>query len=211
MARVRRLAVFVAIAASLGAGCAARRPKAPVPLTPTLVVLLADDETGATGRARVTNEFGTVELTTARDATLATSNNRPSPVGTISEVEVAQVFDAALAAIPSPPRIFTLLFKFEADELTDESRALFPEILNIVKSVAVPEVVIIGHTDTMGDSHSNVELGMMRAKSVRELLVEAGFDAATIEVRSHGEADLLVATRDNRPEPRNRRVEVTVR
>jgi hypothetical protein len=30
-------------------------------------------------------------------------------------------------------------------------------------------------------------------------------------VTSHGEGDLLVKTRDNTPEPRNRRVEITVR
>jgi outer membrane protein OmpA-like peptidoglycan-associated protein len=211
MNRARVSAVLLAIAGSLGTACAGRRVPAPGPLTPTLVVLLADEETGTTGRARVTNDFGSVELSNARDATLATSNSRPSPVGTISEAEMAQVFDAAIAAIPPPPRNFTLLFKFEADELTDESRALFPAILNAVKSIDVPEVVIIGHTDTMGDAESNVALGMMRATSVRGLLVEAGIDAATIAVRSHGEADLLIATSDDTPEPRNRRVEVTVR
>jgi outer membrane protein OmpA-like peptidoglycan-associated protein len=32
-----------------------------------------------------------------------------------------------------------------------------------------------------------------------------------IEVASHGEADLLVHTPDETPEPRNRRVDITVR
>jgi outer membrane protein OmpA-like peptidoglycan-associated protein len=32
-----------------------------------------------------------------------------------------------------------------------------------------------------------------------------------IEARSHGEAELLVPTRDNVSEPKNRRVEITVR
>ena len=35
--------------------------------------------------------------------------------------------------------------------------------------------------------------------------------APTIEATTHGEADLLVKTPDNTPEPRNRRVEITVR
>jgi len=30
-------------------------------------------------------------------------------------------------------------------------------------------------------------------------------------VASHGEADLLIKTKDNTPEPRNRRVEISVR
>ena len=43
------------------------------------------------------------------------------------------------------------------------------------------------------------------------LLVQAGLDMAAIDVRSHGEAELLVPTADGVFEPRNRRVEVTVR
>jgi hypothetical protein len=35
--------------------------------------------------------------------------------------------------------------------------------------------------------------------------------STTIGVTSHGEADMLVRTRNNVPEPRNRRVEITVR
>jgi outer membrane protein OmpA-like peptidoglycan-associated protein len=71
--------------------------------------------------------------------------------------------------------------------------------------------VIIGHTDTMGDPKANVALGLKRAMSVRGILVDAGLAASTVEVTSHGEADLLVKTSNNTPEPRNRRVEITVR
>jgi outer membrane protein OmpA-like peptidoglycan-associated protein len=46
---------------------------------------------------------------------------------------------------------------------------------------------------------------------VRNLLVEAGLAASAIEVTSHGEADLLVQTANDTPEPRNRRVEIAVR
>jgi outer membrane protein OmpA-like peptidoglycan-associated protein len=63
----------------------------------------------------------------------------------------------------------------------------------------------------MGDLRANVALGLKRANSVRDILVQAGLAPSTIEVTSHGEADLLVKTPDNTPEPRNRRVEITVR
>ena len=63
----------------------------------------------------------------------------------------------------------------------------------------------------MGDPRANLALGLKRAISVRDILVEAGLAPSTIEVTSHGEADLLVKTPDNTPEPRNRRVEITVR
>ena len=59
--------------------------------------------------------------------------------------------------------------------------------------------------------NANLALGLRRAMRVRNILVEAGLPAATVDVTSHGEADQLVKTRDNTPEPRNRRVGITVR
>jgi len=46
---------------------------------------------------------------------------------------------------------------------------------------------------------------------VRALLVAAGLDAALIDVTSHGESELQVQTADGTLEPRNRRVEISVR
>ncbi len=86
-----------------------------------------------------------------------------------------------------------------------------PDIFAAVKAFPVPEVAIVGHTDTMGNADTNVALGLKRATSVQRLLVDAGLDPAIIEVRSHGEVDQAVKTPDNTPEPRNRRVEIVVR
>jgi outer membrane protein OmpA-like peptidoglycan-associated protein len=130
---------------------------------------------------------------------------------TLSDDEVTRLFGAALAALPPAPKHFTLQFKFESDTLTDASAALVPEILAAVKVLAVPEVMIVGHTDTMGDRKSNVALGLKRAMAMRAILVRAGLLPSLVDVTSHGESDLLVKTRDNTPEPRNRRVEITVR
>ena len=129
----------------------------------------------------------------------------------MSEADVTRLFGDALAALPPAPRHFTLHFRFESDALTEESTALVPEILRTVKALSVPEAVVVGHTDTMGNPGANVALGLKRAISVRNILVEAGLAPSTIEVTSHGEADLLVKTPNNTPEPRNRRVEITVR
>jgi len=113
--------------------------------------------------------------------------------------------------MPPAPRHFTLRFRFESDELTDESRGMMPEILAVVKSFPFPDVAVVGHTDTMGSPDANVALGLKRATSVQRLLIDAGLDARIIEVRSHGEVDQVVKTPNNTPEPRNRRVEIVVR
>ena len=210
----RPSALLVAIAVVLTGGCAAKRggrAQEPRPLPPAMVVLLPDPETGVTGRIHVSNGLGAVDLSAPRTATRVTGDAPPGPITTMSDEEVKRVFGAALAALPPAPRHFTLEFRFESDTLTAESIAVVPEILQSVKALPVPEVVIVGHTDTMGDRKANVALGLKRANSVREILATAGLARSTIEVASHGEGDLLVKTPNNTPEPRNRRVETTVK
>jgi outer membrane protein OmpA-like peptidoglycan-associated protein len=211
MSPAKPAALLVMIAVVLAAGCGPKRLAQPARPTPTLIVLLPDPESGTTGRARISNEFGSADLAAPRAASRVTGDGPPRPVSTMSEADVKRLFGDALAALPPAPRHFTLHFQFESDALTEESTALVPEVLRSVKLLSVPEVVVVGHTDAMGDPRTNVALGLKRAIGVRDILVDAGLAPSTIEVTSHGEADLLVKTSDNSPEPRNRRVEITVR
>jgi len=205
--------VFVAaVAAALEVACAGKHAApAPPESARTLVVLLPDSDTGVTGRAFVSNKAGSTDLNTTRDSSTATPSAAPAAVTTMSEEEVQRVFGDTLSALPPAPIHFTLYFKFESDELTDESRALLPVILKTVKERSIPEVLVVGHTDTMGTPQKNIDLGLARANTVRGLLVQVGLDASLIEVRSHGESDLLVKTPDETAEGRNRRVEISVR
>ena len=214
-----RLAALLVVttAAGLVSGCGPKQVRTPEPdpKTATLVMLLPDPDSGATGRATVSSKASgkpaTVELAAAREATIVGINQPPTRVTTLSEAEVKSQYASLLSALPPAPQHFILYFRFESDELTAESRALVPDILKAVKDRPVPEVVVTGHTDTMGSPGNNFELGMKRATMVRTLLGEAGLDLASIEVTSHGEAVLLVKTADETYEPRNRRVEITIR
>ncbi len=208
----RRATVLVTILASMTTACGQRHLDLSVPPAPgrTLVVLLPDAD-GTVGRAKVSNRGGGADLDAAREATQATVNRRPSRVNTVSQQDVNRIFGEALSALPAAPQHFILYFRFESDELTDESRALVQDIQKAVKERPIPDIAVVGHTDTMGTPRANFDLGLKRAASVRGLLSEAGLDASTIDVTSLGEADLLVKTPDETPEPRNRRVEVTLR
>jgi outer membrane protein OmpA-like peptidoglycan-associated protein len=109
------------------------------------------------------------------------------------------------------PEHFTLHFLFESESLTEESRALLPRILAAARNHPFPDVAVTGHTDTTGSAAGNYELGLRRANSIRTRLIEAGVDRGLIDVTSHGEADPLVKTADEVADPRNRRVEITIR
>lgn len=176
-----------------------------------LVMLLPDPERNATGRAAVSNAGASADLDAAGEYTLVGVNQPPTRVKMMKESEVKRLYGDLLASLPPAPKHFTLYFRFESDELTDESRALVPDVLQAMKNRPVPEVSVVGHTDTTGTPNSNFDLGLKRGNMVRGLLVAAGLDATSVEVTSHGEAVLLVRTPDETYEPRNRRVEITIR
>ena len=195
---------------AIAAACGPKRINLPVRSGQTLTVILPDSDTRSTGDARVSNPLGSVDLEEERDAALAAAG-QPPVLGTLTPEDVEKIFGDALSALPPAPQRFTLFFRFESDALTDESQALIPQILAAVKKHAVQDVVVIGHTDTMGTQQANYALGLKRAMTVRNLLVDAGLDGSTIDVTSVGELDLLVKTADETPEPRNRRVDIAVR
>lgn len=211
MRGARPFGTWPAIAAvSIAAACGPQHISGPARPGQDLIVLLPDSDTRSTGDARVANPFGSVDLAEERDAALVTADRAPV-LTKLSPADVKNIFGDALSALPPAPQRFTLFFRFESDELTDQSQALIPEILGAVKEHAAQDVVVIGHTDTMGTQQANFGLGLKRALMVRNLLVKAGLDGSTIEATSVGELDLLVKTPDETPEPRNRRVDIAVR
>lgn len=129
----------------------------------------------------------------------------------MSDADIQRLFGSALAVQPPAARRFDLYFETGGDTLTAESKALVPDVLATVKGRVAPEVSVVGHTDTTGAAAANVTLGQRRAELIRELLLQAGLDPALVDVKSHGESDLLVPTPDNTAEARNRRVEIVVR
>ena len=206
----RAFGAWIAIAVSIATACGPKHISSPVRPGQDVIVLLQDSDTKSTGAAGVSNPLGSVDLAAERDAALVSSGRAPV-LTKLSPADVQRMFGDALSALPPAPRRFTLFFRFESDELTDQSQALIPQILGVVKEHAVQDVVVVGHTDTMGTQQANFGLGLKRAMMVRNLLVEAGLDGSTIDVTSVGELDPIVKTPDETPEPRNRRVDIAVR
>jgi outer membrane protein OmpA-like peptidoglycan-associated protein len=205
--------VFPLLALVLAAaGCVPKKAQTPQPAShsPDLVVLLPDRGKTTAGRAIVSNDKGSVDLDEAGAAVVISRGQAPRAVS-LDAKDVQRKFADALASLPSSPEHFVLYFRFDSEELTDESRRLVQQVLTAVKQRQDPEVVAIGHTDTTGTAAKNIELGLRRANAVRAILIDAGLAPAAVAVRSHGEAVLLVQTADGVFEPRNRRVEITVR
>jgi outer membrane protein OmpA-like peptidoglycan-associated protein len=129
----------------------------------------------------------------------------------LSEQQVADSFGATIASLPARPTIFLLYFLTGKDELTPDSGNELDKILAAMKARPVPDIVVTGHTDTVGNADLNDKLSMQRAERVKGFLTGIGIPGDRIQTAGRGERELLVPTADNVDEPRNRRVEINVR
>jgi OOP family OmpA-OmpF porin len=204
---------IVALALALTA-CARPLPPPPVaeaprPARDDLYVIVPGPD-GTTGAITVTTPGGTQVLDKPYAAARIREPGR-AEAGVASEEEVRQVFGTALAAQPPRPVSFTLYFLEARDELTPESQRVMQQIFTEIGRRPDPEIAVIGHTDRMGTVPANDALSLRRAERVRAELVKLGIQASRIEVAGRGEREPLVATEDEVPEARNRRVEISIR
>lgn len=133
-------------------------------------------------------------------------------VVTISDsADIRSRYGALIDTLPQRAAVFTVYFVTDTDNLTAESAAQLAQIKQQLASRPAPEIIVIGHTDTVAKREYNDILSMKRAETVKRILVQAGIAADQIAVQARGERELLIQTADGIDEPRNRRVEIRVR
>jgi len=78
-------------------------------------------------------------------------------------------------------------FKFDRDDLDDESRATLRQNASYLKANSSAVVEVQGHCDERGTNNYNVALGERRAHSTKMYLVSQGVSARRIHTISYGE------------------------
>jgi outer membrane protein OmpA-like peptidoglycan-associated protein len=174
-----------------------------------LFVVLPNAE--GSGVGAITVEDG--KTVTTLDQPYATAETRAGTSAPVEETQgnISVIFRSAIAARPILPHHFRLYFILGSDNLTPESKAAYDAVFDDIKQRPVYEIEVIGFTDTLGDLRYNQALSLRRAEAIRDKLVRDGLDGQAISTAGRGKHDLLVPTADQTPEPRNRRVEITVR
>jgi OOP family OmpA-OmpF porin len=175
-------------------------------------VFVLQSEDGHAGAITISNPGGATTLTATNSAVgIDAPGTAPGAVFMVTEEQVASTFGKVLAAEPRPSQHFVLWFETGRTTLDVASRAQLPMMISAAKGVAAPYITVSGHTDTTATAAFNDPLALARAVAIRNALVAAGLDTRQIEVASYGSNDPLIPTGPNVAEPRNRRVEVTVR
>ena len=196
-----RILVWLApVALTLLVGCATRND---------LYVLLPGKD-GKTG-ALVVDSGGKQQTLNTPYAAARVKNVGSVDSFTSSEADVKQEFGPALEAQPKRPVSFYLYFQRDTDEFAPESKDLVRQIFAEIARRPAPEIVIIGHTDRVGSMQYNDALSLRRAERCRDELIKLGIPKVRISVAGRGFRELEVPTGDQVSEPRNRRVEISVR
>ncbi len=177
---------------------------------PSTLVVLLPDENSPNGAVAVGQGSALTVLDTPMTAAIVEQDG-PVVKENITQEEVERHFSEALAATPLEPISFTLYFEEGSSVVLDTSKDTLGKIFEEVAKRQAVEVQITGHTDTVGAASDNDQLSIKRAEAVKEMLVSKGLKSNFIRAVGRGERELLVSTPDNVNEPKNRRVEVTIR
>jgi OmpA-OmpF porin, OOP family len=178
---------------------------------PTNVVVLIPDENGTVGKIAVREGANTAELDRALAAVNAGSEASVRNVFTAQRADVYSEFAGALAATPRAPLVYILYFQSGLTELDPRSRGDLSATTAAAKITSNVDISVIGHADATGSDAYNSALSLKRAQTIRDTLVAAGIPNDVIEVDYHGANNPLIPTPRGVAEPRNRRVEVTIR
>ncbi len=174
-------------------------------------VVLLPDSNGKTGAVIVKTDTSQQLLSTAYGSA---SVNTKGVITLQAEdaAKVTQRYASTLDARPQPPVSFILYFEFgSAADIVPAFNPVLAQLLAALPTYPAPEITVIGHTDRVGSLESNDRLSLQRAQTVRDLIVQAGIPSDIIGVSGRGEREPVVATDDEVPEEKNRRVEINLR
>lgn len=203
-------ALAAGVATALLAGCAAPPPPPPPPPQARETYMVMPEDGGRVGVLTVTLKDGRQQVLEGEYRAMRVQGDAQQTfVGDRAQLE--SLFGEAVTALPKPPMNLSLFFVRGKDELTAESRAAAEQAYRDFLERQSQEVWIVGHTDTVGSERFNEALSLKRAERVRQMLIKLGIPAENIVAKGKGKRDLLVRTPDNTDEPRNRRVDISVR
>jgi outer membrane protein OmpA-like peptidoglycan-associated protein len=193
------LAMLTLSLGSLLAGCA-----------PSTRVTLLPQVNGGNSAVDVTTGQSTLQINQPYQVAVIGRSGTVALENTTAD-QVRKGYPSLLELTPPPAEIFVLEFETGSSTLTAASLAQLGTVVARAQARSGGEIVVTGHTDRQGSLEANDRLSLERAKAVRALLIEKGFQGNRIEAVGRGEREPLVPTEDEVAEPRNRRAEVLVR
>lgn len=103
-----------------------------------------------------------------------------------------------------------LLFDFDSDVVKGAARTNLTELAQSLEKYPKTDVLIVGHTDNVGNATYNEGLSMRRAQSARSFLVSRGLSRDRVNIDGRGETEPVAGNETEAGRQQNRRVEVAI-
>lgn len=123
---------------------------------------------------------------------------------------------AALATLKEETRglVVTLsggvLFRTNESNLMPTARVKLEQVAHALLAIPARNLIVEGHTDSMGTDAYNQSLSQRRADTVRDFLVQRGYPAEHIQSRGRGEGSPIANNDSAEGRANNRRVEIVI-
>ncbi|HLU24221.1 MAG TPA: OmpA family protein [Longimicrobiales bacterium] len=103
-----------------------------------------------------------------------------------------------------------ILFDFDSDQLRPEARQNLANLAASLQKYPRSNVLLVGHTDSIGSDAYNQALSERRARAAMNYLVSQGVAAARITAVGRGETEPVADNETEAGRQANRRVEVAI-
>jgi outer membrane protein OmpA-like peptidoglycan-associated protein len=103
-----------------------------------------------------------------------------------------------------------ILFPFDSAELQGAGRDNLRRLADSLQENARTEIMLVGHTDSVGQPGYNQELSERRARAAADYLSAQGVSRSRLLTSGKGEAEPIASNDDDAGRRRNRRVEVAI-
>jgi outer membrane protein OmpA-like peptidoglycan-associated protein len=103
-----------------------------------------------------------------------------------------------------------LLYDFDSDAVKPTARQNLAQLATSLEKYPKSDLLILGHTDSVGTDAYNKGLSVRRADAAAEYLVSRGVDRSRIGTGGLGEEEPIAANAEDAGRRRNRRVEVAI-
>lgn len=130
-----------------------------------------------------------------------------STVDKVEGVEETVVEDSGMVADATDGAFEPVLFEFDKFSLTPEMLTVARNNAAKVISSNIASIKLEGNCDEFGSDEYNYALGLKRAKTIKDILVAEGYDAANISTVSFGESNPVCTEKTDACWAKNRRVE----
>lgn len=101
-----------------------------------------------------------------------------------------------------------VLFASGETELVEGGLSSLEEVVDLLQTEPDKQIRVEGHTDSLGDAETNLQLSEQRAQAVREALISLGVAADRVTALGMGEDFPIASNDDEAGRARNRRVDV---